>query len=283
MKIFRLSLMATAAAATFALPTIASARLWLLPSETMFAGNGDEWVTVDFANSTDLFYFDHPAPQMEPVIFAPDGTQVQAENKGKGRFRATFDIHLTQKGTYKVAAISNAVFGSYTLNGEEKRLPRGTTAETLAQAIPAGATDVKTTVMAGRVETFLTAGEPTNTVFKATGEGLEMVPVTHPNDLIAGEKATFQFLLNGKPAANLPVVAIPGGVRYRGDLKQMDARTDAEGKVTFTWSDAGMYWISVTTAPPRPAPAAEGAPRPEPPPRPPRIDSYAATFEVLGS
>jgi uncharacterized GH25 family protein len=273
-----------AAAAALAIPSAApAARMWLLPSETMFAGSGDEWVTVDFANSTDLFYVDHPAPPLDPVIFAPDGTQVEAENKTKGHFRTTFDVHLTQLGTYKVAALSSAIFGSYTLNGEEKRLPRGVTAATLAQAIPAGATDVKTTEMAGRVETFLTAGQPTDMVFKASGQGLEMVPVTHPNDLVAGEAATFQFLLNGKPAANLPFVAIPGGVRYRGELKEIDAKTGGDGKVTITLPESGMYWINVTTAPSRPAPAADGAPRSEPAARPARIDSYAATVEVLGS
>ncbi|HEX7782373.1 MAG TPA: DUF4198 domain-containing protein [Sphingobium sp.] len=280
----RTSLLVAAAVATLAIPTLASAaRMWMLPSETMFAGNGDEWATVDFAISSDLFYFDHPAQPFEPVLFAPDGTQAQVENKAKGRLRTTFDVHLTQKGTYKVAVLTNAVFGSYMLNGEEKRLPRGVTAETLAQAIPAGATDVKTSETNGRVETFLTAGVPTDTVFKPTGKGLEMVPLTHPNDLVSGEAATFQFLLDGKPAANLPVAVIAGGVRYSGALKEISAKTGADGKVTVTLPDSGMYWLNVTTAPPRPAPAAEGAPKGPPPPRPARIDNYVATLEVLGA
>ncbi|WP_258079450.1 DUF4198 domain-containing protein, partial [Xanthomonas arboricola] len=37
-----------------------------------------------------------------------------------------------------------------------------------------------------RVETFVTRGAPTTTVFKPAGKGIELVPVTHPNDLVAG-------------------------------------------------------------------------------------------------
>jgi hypothetical protein len=52
-------------------------------------------------------------------------------------------VHLTQQGTYRIAVVNEGVFGSYTLNGETKMIPRGTTKATLAAAIPAGATDVR--------------------------------------------------------------------------------------------------------------------------------------------
>ncbi len=73
-------------------------------------------------------------------------------------------------------------------------------------------------------------GEPTTTLFTPTGKGIELVPVTHPNDLFAGETATFQFLLDGKPAAGLPVTVIPGGIRYRDQLNDMKVKTGADGK-----------------------------------------------------
>lgn len=36
------------------------------------------------------------------------------------------------------------------------------------------------------------------------------MPVTHPNDLVNGEAATFQMLLDGKPAAGLEVTVTKG-------------------------------------------------------------------------
>lgn len=290
-------LLLLAAATVFTLPQMAgAARPWMLPSETMFAGSGNEWLTVDAAISSDLYYFDHPGQDWQPVVTAPDGSTAQVENRTIGKLRQTFDLGIKAKGTYKIAITNEMLMGSYMLNGERKMLPRGTTAVTLATAVPQGATEVQTATATTRIETFVTAGEPDRKVFATTGKGLEMVPVTHPNDLAVGEVATFQFLLNGKPAAGLDVVAIPGGIRYRADLKQMDAKTDAQGKVTFTWPEAGMYWVSLSLSTgdrrspgegsgagnpqSQATPAGEGAPHPMGPPQ--DRATYAMTVEVQG-
>ena len=55
------------------------------------------------------------------------------------------------------------------------------------------------TLSSRRVETFVTNGAPSE--LKASGRGLELTPVTHPNDLYAGEAITFKLTDNGKPAA----------------------------------------------------------------------------------
>jgi hypothetical protein len=290
-------------------------RPWILPSDTMFPA-GDNWLSVDAAISENLFYIDSFAPQWTPAVWAPDGTTVAAEHQAAAKQRLTFDLHLTKPGTYKIAAVANQVSGSYMLNGERKAFPRGTTEETLAAAIPAGATEVWQAPSNQRIESFVTVGEPTDTVFKPTGKGLELVPVTHPNNLGVGEAATFQFLLDGKPAADLPVTAIAGGARYSAGIKQIEGKTDAQGKVTLTWPVAGMYWVSVSSpvrqpegpggpggpggagGPPAGGSPAGGAPggaaagpggpggpggfagRPIRPPQ--RRDSYIMTVEVVG-
>lgn len=256
---FRKPLLAVAAVAALAAPAAIAHRMWLLPSSTVVSGT-DNWVTVDAAVSNELFYFDHRPLGVVPAITQPDGSEGKAEHHNVGQFRATFDVHLTQQGTYRIAVVNQGVFGRYTLNGETKMIPRGTTKAQLASVIPAGATDVQTSEMLARNEIFVTQGAPTNTVFKPTGQGIELVPVTHPNDLVSNEPATFQFLLDGKPAAGLYVTTILGNGRYRTAQKQIDLRTDAAGKVTIRWPEAGMYWINVT--PNAPQPEGEG-PRPQ--------------------
>lgn len=265
---------ATAAlAALIAVPASAH-RQWMMPSSTVLSGD-DVWVTVDAAVSNDLFYFEHQPLRLDAVkAWAPDGTEAVIENKSTGRYRSTFDVHLTQKGTWRIGSVSDMLMGSYDLAGKTERLPRGTTAANLAERVPAGATNVQTAEANNRNEIYVTVGELTTTLFKPTGKGIELVPVTHPNDLIAGEAATFQFLLDGKPGANLPVTVIPGGIRYRDDLGEMTLHTDGEGKVEVTWPEAGMYWVNVTT------PQAEGASESTPPPIARRA-SYVTTLEVL--
>jgi uncharacterized GH25 family protein len=264
-----------ALALTCALPAHAH-RQWLYPSATTLSG-ADPWVTFDAAISNDLFYFEHFPLRLEGlVVTAPDGTAASAENNATGRYRSTFDVHLTQKGTYRVAVVSQNVTASYEANGETRRF-RGT-AEAFAKEVPPDAKGLAVSRTASRVETFVTSGSPTAAALTPTGAGLEMAPVTHPNDLVAGEEATFAFVLDGKPAAGLAVSLIPGGIRYRDNLGEIKVTTDARGRVAVKLPAAGMYWMNATYQ------EGGGGPRgggPSGPVTPGRRANYAVTLEVL--
>lgn len=248
-------------------------RPWMVPSSTMVEAK-EPWVTVDAAISEDLFDIDHMPVKLDALeITGPDGVRVQPENTLTGRLRSVFDVKMTKPGTYKAAIVSQNVMASYKVNGEMKRF-RGTE-ETFAKDIPADAQEVKATRMSSRLETFFSANSTSEGVFKPTGVGLEFVPVTHPNDLRAGEKATWRFLIDGKPAANQAFSLVAGGVRYRGVLGEIRQSTDAKGEITFTLPTAGMYFLSSSW--PAAVPAVPG----QPPAQPPRRVSYSATVEVL--
>ena len=248
-------------------------RPWLLPSSTLVDAK-DAWVTVDAAISENLFDIDHEPLKLDTLaITGPDGSRVLPENVFSGRLRNTFDINLLQPGTYKASIVSRGVMASYRLGGELKRW-RGTE-EAFATGIPAAAQDVQATRMLSRLETFVSAGTPNDAVFKPAGEGLELVPLTHPNDMRAGERATWRFLLDGKAAPNQSFSLVPGGVRYRGVLGEIRQTTDARGEITFTVPAAGMYML--TSSWPAAAPEVPGQARQ----MPPRRVSYAATLEVL--
>ncbi len=93
-------------ALALSLPLAAQAhKMWMVPSATNVSG-ADPWVTVDAAVSNDLFYPDHmPVALDRVVITAPDGQTAKAENALTGQYRSVFDVHLTQQGTYKIAAV----------------------------------------------------------------------------------------------------------------------------------------------------------------------------------
>ncbi|WP_454753493.1 DUF4198 domain-containing protein [Cupriavidus necator] len=216
-------------------------RQWLLPSATVLSGS-DPWVTVDAAVSNDLFYFEHVPMRLDNLqVTAPDGSAVKAENAATGKYRSTFDLHLTQPGTYRVAVVNNGLFASYKVDGQTKRW-RGT-AENFAKEVPANAQELQVTQAEGRIESFVTAGKPSDKGLRIAGRGLELAPITHPNDLVAGETASFRLLLDGKPAANLKVSVVPGGIRYRDQLQEFSATTDADGKFSVKWPAPGMYWM----------------------------------------
>jgi uncharacterized GH25 family protein len=175
------------------------------------------------------------------VVTAPDGSALTPENPSTGKYRSTFDVHLSKPGTYKLAVVSDGVSASYTEKGEKKRW-RGKP-ENLSKDIPASAEDLKVTQNLRRLETFVTAGKPNDVVLKPTGQGLELIPVTHPNDLVATSAASFVLHIDGKPAPDVKVAIARGGERYRTNPDEQSATTDKDGKFSVTWPEAGMYWM----------------------------------------
>lgn len=265
MNRFKTATAAIALLAAFAVPMAAQAhRQWILPSSTVLSG-ADAWVGVDGGISNQVFISDHAAMRLDNVkVTAPDGSTVTTEHPMQGQYRSTFDVHLTTPGTYRIANASSGVNATWTLNGTPGRY-RGP-AEGLAAAIPAGATDVVSAPSASRLETYVTLGDTTTEIFKPTGVGIELVPVTHPNDVVAGAAATFKLIRDGQPLSDAEVTIARGGIRYRDNPEEMTVKTDAEGAFTVTWPEAGMYWVNTTWRPAgAPAPREGGGEGPRPP------------------
>lgn len=250
-----------------ALPISAEAhKAWLLPSSTTLAPG--QWVTVDAAVSNDIFNFNHVALRLDHLqLTAPDGASLPAQNPATGRYRSVFDVELSQSGTYRFAVLNQGLFASWTENGETKRW-RGSV-EAYASAVPAQAEALQVSESSGRIETFVTAGQPS--VLAPVTQGLALQPMTHPNDLFVGETASFVLLLDGEPLAGQPLTVIPAGIRYRDAQNEIRLSTDADGKFSIEWPAAGLYWLESSLQ--------DGKTRL--PQAKQRRLSYAATLEVL--
>jgi hypothetical protein len=241
-------------------------RPWMLPSSTLIETEREAWVTIDGAISEGLFDLDHLPLRMDGLtVTDPDGQTAPAPAATVGKFRSSVDLKLPKNGTYRVTLDATSVMGSYKLNGETKRFRA--TEQTVEKEIPAGASEVTRTTMVQRQDTFVTLNKPTTAALKPVGTGLELVPVTHPNELRAGEKATFRFQLDGKPLANFPFSLVPGGVKYRGTINEVRLSTDARGEASFTLPAPNMYWLSAKY------PFTESADT--------KRYSYSATLEIL--
>ena len=266
MKSIKLAALVLALAVPFAAQ---AHKAWVLPSQTVLSGN-DPWITVDAAVSNDLFYFNHVPLRVENVVIvAPDGSKPAPQNGHTGKYRSVFDLQLAQTGTYRIAVVNAGLFANWEENGEPKRW-RGTP-ETFKTEVPADAKNLQVTQSAGRIETFVTNGSPSTGALAATNSGLELIPITHPNDLFAGETANFQLLIDGKPAPDLKIEIVAGGTRYRDAQNEIHATSDADGKFSVTWPAAGMYWLETSLQDDKASIA----------PAKNRRASYVATLEVL--
>ncbi|UWX04763.1 DUF4198 domain-containing protein [Pseudoxanthomonas sp. NC8] len=275
---------------------------WLLPSSTVVAGK-EAWVTVDAAVSNQLYYPDHVPMRLDNlVVTAPDGSTLQPQNPVTGKYRSVFDVQLEQDGTYRIANVNAGLSARWDTAeslaaakaAKDKPAPpaawaglaglagpaapgggrggflRNATPEDLATRIPKDAKNVQVTESIGRVETFVTKGATSSVT--ASGKGLELVPVTHPNDLFAGEEATFKLVIDGQPAAGLEIEIVRGATRYRNAQQEITRKTAADGSFTVTLPEPGMYWLEASTSDGKTSSPQAGQRR--------RL-SYVATLEVL--
>ncbi|KPD20984.1 MULTISPECIES: DUF4198 domain-containing protein [Idiomarina] len=249
-------------------------RVWIKPSATIVSGDS-EWITFDAAIANGIFYPDHYPLGLDRVkAMAPDGAAVTLENGHKGKLRSVFDVELEKEGTYTVYSASSGLSARWVDAEGERQYwpPRGSqkTNEDFYKEVPQNAKDLEVSERSHRVETFVTSGAPTYDTLGPTGKGLELEPVTHPNDLYTGENITFKFNIDGTAAAGTEIVLVKDGERYRDQSQPTKLKTDKKGEVTFTLDEPGMYWLEAEyTDNNGKAPASK------------RQGSYVAVLEVL--
>jgi Domain of unknown function (DUF4198) len=267
------------AAALLALPVHAH-RPWLLPSATLAEGPAPV-VSVDAAVSEDLFEFDAFALAVDTLrVTAPDGSAVAPDTRVEAKRRVSFDVKLMQKGTYRIAGVTDTVMATWKVDGQTRRW-RGPPAA-LSHDVPADAQDLQVTRQLQRVETFVSNETPGPLAAAVSGDGLELVPLADPTDLSVGDTTRFRLLLDGRPYAGADVTLIRGGNRYRYRMAEIALRTDAAGEFAVAWPEAGRYWLGASHGGRPPGGSGAAASRPSGPTGgPARRETYAATFEVL--
>lgn len=249
-------------------------RAWILPAATVLSSD-QPWVTFDGAVSNNIFHFDHaPLRTAQINVTAPNGEAVEIQNAHTGKHRSSFDLQLTETGTYKVFTASSGLRATWeSEDGKRQMWPaRGQTPKDgeFETAVPKNGKNLKVSQSSRRVETYVTSGAPTDTALQLTNVGFEMKPLTHPNDLFAGETARLQFFIDGEVAEGAKLTVIQGGTRYRDAQNDMELVTDKQGIAEVEWPAAGMYWIEAEYADDKgKAPATQ------------RQGGYVVTVEVL--
>jgi len=231
-----------------AFSTVANAHTrWLLPSHFTVSKVGGEWLTFDLTAANSTFVFDKPANAVGARVIMPDGRKERPNFTVTGKRRSVFDFEFVEEGTHKVVAENPPSYFTLFKAGKRdtpKRL-RVNKVERVAM-LPEGARDVETAVSFNRVESYVTVGKPSTKAFELEGKYLELVPITHPADIVAEEPVTMQLFFNGKAQANVKILVEREGAIYRNEKQELKLETDKEGFVTFTPEQAGRYLLVAT-------------------------------------
>ncbi|EYC52471.1 hypothetical protein AZ34_16340 [Hylemonella gracilis str. Niagara R] len=90
-------------------------------------------------------------------------------------------------------------------------------------------------------EAYVTAGAPNKRALEPAQQGLEIVPITHPNDLFTGEKFEFTVLFDGKPLSGQTVDIYRSPMDLGSEHTSDSAKTDAQGRIAYAMTEPGVY------------------------------------------
>jgi hypothetical protein len=274
----RLTLTALAGA-TLATAGLASAALAHTPyvAPINFAPDRD-YVTLEAGLAeTNYFVPDFPIRGAEYTVIGPTGEAAKAKST-ELRELAVIEAALPQQGTYRITTGERPgrrgkwakVDGKWLVvtNGPVSDDDAGARAIQEAK-LPAGS-EVMNTQSFIKAETYVTRGKPTAAALKPTGQGLELVPETHPNEIYANKPFRFVLMNDGKPLSGALFSVAKAGDLYADKRFALEGKSGADGKAQAVIDHAGVYVLEVHY-PER----AEGSPTPIA-----RSAIYSLSFEV---
>ncbi len=214
---------------------------WLLPSHFTLSSDKGEWIMLDATASNEVFNVDKALSIDNLRILAPSGKSERPSSLYKGHRKSIADYFVDKSGTYKITNNGSPMyFSSYEVAGERKRA-RLNKVE-LAQQLPPSATKAKTSYGYARIESYITMNNPSDN-YATENKFLELVPVTHPSEIVENESATFKFIYNGKPQQGVKVEITQDGARYRNSPETLKLTSNKNGEVQITLTKAGRYLL----------------------------------------
>jgi len=245
MQCFARKALLLSALSALSIPALAHSP-YLLPGNFKVAGY-TAVLSAEISLTDNLFLPDRAAQY--PFSFtAPDGKTEgipeSAVYKLPTRTLVEYKLTDAKDGTYKLTAgpgISKT--RSWEINGETKRTRDPN------EAMPAGAVLKSNSESHSSFDAYITIGKPEQLeIPKASGKGLEIVPVTHPNQL--NVDTVFEFIVqnDGKPLAQHDVSISYSNMDYSGQSSRNAVKTDASGKVSYKLEKPGMYMATVRIA-----------------------------------
>lgn len=226
--------------------TLLAHPMWIVPSEFSVSGDS-QWLTFTTSASNTLFAADKPLEQAGMAVVAPNGKPLELNHFFAGQRSSVFDLELVQQGTYRVE-YQRPVFyyTSYQQDGEKKGLRADK--QQAQTELPDSAIERHTEKVDMKTTLYITRNAPSDEVMTPSGRGFEITPLTHLNDIVAGDVATFRLTLNGKAAVNYKVELTPAGSRYRDQRGVITLISDDRGDVHFDVPQAGIWFLAAAVS-----------------------------------
>jgi hypothetical protein len=203
---------------------------------------------------TDNTFFTPDFPINGDDFYITDDKGVTTAGKGLSLHQlALFESPLPHEGTFRIST-GNRDVRTLTLaeiDGKWKPVKMPETGQPVASpfadqsTLPAGTKIVPVKTMV-RSETYISYNKPSDSVPPTEGQGLELVPLSHPSRLFAGGTFSFSLRFDGNPLSSAHYSVFRAYDTYETDAYAAGGESDADGKSSITFAKPGIYVIEVS-------------------------------------
>ncbi len=153
-----------------------------------------------------------------------------------GKTRTVAEIELKKPGTYRVTTEEPESHWTKLAEGNEPRWVRMSRDRVVGKKI-----EVSKRFWSKSI-TYVTFRDRTSGPLAAQGDPVELVPIDHPNAIVAGKPFRLRVLADGAPLANAEIKVY--GDASRGHDASMTVKSDAQGRAQLRFAKVGRYLMS---------------------------------------
>ncbi len=246
-SVVNLSMLAGSLTALIATTHVSAHNLNMWPSQFNIHSKNPTTVTVDLSFSELAFRLDHAAPIAGLSALDPEGSPLnRLGNAYQNSQRTTVDLPIDSQGTYTLRYQSSPRYTtSYTVGKTPKKKRLRLNKIAAQSELSHSAKNVVTTKSVTHGIAFITNTKPSKKPYQASGNGLELTPITHPSDYVTNEAITMQVSYNGKPLTNVEVSLYRDGSQYLANSTAKKSATDNQGQLNFMFQQGGRYMLGI--------------------------------------
>lgn len=213
---------------------------WLKPSVFNTALNGKTvWISGQLSMSEYAFNTERGLSG-KVTITQPNNKKIIINDLYTGKTSSLFELELTQAGTYKIETL---IGPSISKPRKPMLVAKAEPKTKIESKIEKKAKPRPITRSVSRLTSYVTADAPSYETLNASKQWLDITPITHPGDIVAGEPARFLITYQGKPLADQSVTLVPSGGEYKNQSIEQEYMSNSQGEIQVDLATAGVYLL----------------------------------------
>ena len=214
-------------------PVFGHEQQWILPN-FFYTNRESPWLGIEHTWGDQRF-----VPKQGPgnllSIFHPEGWRIGPSSTYVGQTRTVAEMELQEPGTYRIETDRPAHYVTeIEVDGEKKWVHKP------KDQLP-GKKIIQSAHRWSQSATFVTVKKYTRGVLEATGAFLEIVPVTHPNEIVVGKPFVVRVLSRGQSVSSQQIRAY--SETASGYDTSLATVTDADGECELIFPSPGKYLL----------------------------------------